>query len=248
MRVEHQRLAAALLLAAVGLVALFVSGLLDWITSILFLILELLAGSLHTLTRHRRRTRHRHAPFRGGHPTIAATAARDRHRRFPRRKVFPRRRRDSAETDDGSQAAAPAAPSARVLVPVTSERPGLIAFALDECQNRNAELLVLILRPLAVVPMGPLSLPGLTEDAQAGALLEVIEAEARDAGVPFRSLYAVTRDMPGTILEVARTHKADVVVMEATRRNLLWRALLGDEIRAVLMHLPEHVNLLIHSP
>ena len=83
---------------------------------------------------------------------------------------------------------------------------------------------------------------------QARALLEVIDAEARDACVTFQSVYASTRDMPVTILDVARTHKADVVVMEATRRNLLWRALLGDEIQAVLMHLPEHVNLLIHSP
>ncbi|MHC5542315.1 universal stress protein, partial [Singulisphaera rosea] len=65
--------------------------------------------------------------------------------------------------------------------------------------------------------------------------------------VPIRPLYETTRDMPQTILDVARAQRADLVLMEATRRNILWRALFGDEVRSVLAHLPERVGLLLHA-
>jgi nucleotide-binding universal stress UspA family protein len=135
----------------------------------------------------------------------------------------------------------------RVLVPLGGDRPGLVAFALDECRSRHAELLLLFLRPLAITPMGPNSLPILAEDEPARALFERVGTQAREAGVPLRTLYRVTHDLPTTILEAARAHEADVVVMEATRRNLLLRTLRGDEIQAIMSHLPDRVSLVLHT-
>jgi nucleotide-binding universal stress UspA family protein len=134
-----------------------------------------------------------------------------------------------------------------VLVPLGGDRPGLVAFALDECRSRHAELLLLFLRPLAITPMGPNPFPLLAEDEPAQALFEHVGTQAREAGVLLRTFYQVTHDGPATILEAARTHQADVVVMEATHRNLFWRALKGDEIQSVLMHLPDRVSLVLHT-
>jgi nucleotide-binding universal stress UspA family protein len=134
-----------------------------------------------------------------------------------------------------------------VLVPLVGDKPGLVAFALDECRGRQAELLLLVLRPLAVTPMGPNPLPTLAEDEPARVLFERVGIRARAAGVTLRTFYRVTHDLPATILETARALDADVVVMEADRRNLLWRALMGDQVRAILTHLPERVSLVLHT-
>lgn len=239
-----QRLWAALLFAALGLLALAFSGLLDWITSVLFLVLEFLAGFFRPRSEHRKKPRPRH---RSRVLAGASAHMRDRARRSAFRKTRPRRAPAGAEADV-PEAPASLGPRTRVLVPLSADRPELITFALEECLDRQAELLLLFLRPLAVTPMGPNPRLTLAEDDRARTLFERVAAEARDAGVPHRTFYEPTRDMPATILDVARAHDADVVLMEATRRNLLWRALIGDEIQAVLMHLPEHVNLLIHTP
>jgi nucleotide-binding universal stress UspA family protein len=135
-----------------------------------------------------------------------------------------------------------------VLVPLGADRPELIAFALEECLGRQGELLLLFLRPLAVMPMGPNPLPGLDEDLQARDLFARVGEQAREAGVPLRTLYEVTRDQPATILDVARANEADVLIMEAARRNLLWRILMQDAVQTILWHLPRHVNVLIHAP
>jgi nucleotide-binding universal stress UspA family protein len=140
-----------------------------------------------------------------------------------------------------------ALPSTRVLLPLGDDRPGLIAFALDECRSRQAELLLLFLRPLAITPMGPNPIPSLTEDEPARALFDRVGIQAREAGVPLRTSYQVTHDGPATILEAARALAADVVLMEATHRNVFWRALKGDEIQTVLMHLPDRVSLVLHT-
>jgi nucleotide-binding universal stress UspA family protein len=245
MRVPR-RFSAVLLFAAAGMLALVLSGLMDWITSVLFLAMESLVGGFRPLVGQARSRGGRHrAPGRLRVAAGPRAPWKERPRRPGRGRKSPRGRAGGEPSGGGTDPEG--RPPVRILVPIHGARPVLIDFALEECRSRRAELLVLFLRPLAVLPMGPSALPGLAEDEPARAALEAVAEQARDTGVPLRTLYEVSRDMPATILDVVRTHQVDVLVMEATRRGLLWRALLGDQVRSVLMHLPERVSLLIHS-
>jgi nucleotide-binding universal stress UspA family protein len=134
----------------------------------------------------------------------------------------------------------------RIMVP-TQGNPRLIEFALKECKNRQAELDILFVRHLAVTPMGPTAPPKLEEDPQASELFDRLREQAREAGVPLRLLYAVARDIPDAILDMAVTHGADLLLLGTTRRGALWKAMKGDVIQAVAEHLPETVGLLIHA-
>jgi nucleotide-binding universal stress UspA family protein len=137
-------------------------------------------------------------------------------------------------------------PRERVMV-ATQGNPRLIDFALKECKNRQAELDILFVRHLAVTPMGPAALPKLDEDPQALELFARLREQGTQTGVPLRLLYAVARDVPDTILDMAVTHGADMLLLGTTRRGALWKAMKGDVIQAVAEHLPETVALLIHA-
>ena len=137
-------------------------------------------------------------------------------------------------------------PKARIMV-ATQGNPRLLAFAIQECQTRQAELQLLFIRHLAVTPMGPTAVPTLAEDEAAQELFERVRQQAQDAGVPLRLLYGVARDIPDAILDMAVTHGADLLLLGTTKRGALWKAMKGDVIQAVAEHLPEQVGLLIHA-
>jgi nucleotide-binding universal stress UspA family protein len=137
-------------------------------------------------------------------------------------------------------------PKERVMV-ATTGNPRLIDFALRECKSRQAELMLLFVRHLAVTPMGPTPVPTLAEDVQANELFERVREQASEAGVPLRLLYGVARDIPDAILDMAVTHGADLLLLGTTRRGTLWRAMKGDVIQGVAEHLPEAIGLLIHA-
>jgi amino acid transporter/nucleotide-binding universal stress UspA family protein len=137
-------------------------------------------------------------------------------------------------------------PRERLMV-ATTGNPRLIDFALRECKSRQAELMLLFVRHLAVTPMGPSPAPTLDEDQQAKELFDRVRQQAREAGVPLRLLYAVARDVPDAILDMAVTHGADLLLLGTTRRGALWRAMKGDVIQGVAEHLPEPISLLIHA-
>ena len=233
------RLLAVLLFVGVGMLALVVAGLLDWIVGVLFLSMEFLGEFVRAVFRRRRARRH--PPSRPRHPSVAAAHAVEGHRRTPRRKDRPRRRR--AGHPEGEPA--PAGPRPKVLVPVAGDEPELIAFALEECRLRGAELLVLFLRPMAVMPMGPNPMPGLSEDEEARATFDRVGAEADRLGIPLRTLYATTADRPATIGEVAREEQPDVVVVGSARRNPIARLLSRDLTSSLLGLLPGRASLVI---
>ena len=70
------------------------------------------------------------------------------------------------------------------MLPLSGDQPDLVAFALEECRIRQAEMLVLFLRPIAVIPMGPNPFPGLSEDDEAKATFDRVGSEADRVGVP----------------------------------------------------------------
>ncbi len=147
------------------------------------------------------------------------------------------------------RAAAPApayAPAARVMV-ATHGSPRLLRFAAEEAANRRAELLVLFVRHLAVIPMGSSAEPDAGRDPEAQAMFRDAEALAGAAGVPVRFLYAVAEDVAEAILDLAVTHAADYLILGATQRGALWRTMKGDVIQQVAQYLPERTSLLIHA-
>ncbi len=244
-----QRLLTVVSFAVVSMLALVLSGMLDWITSVLFLGLEFLAESLRPLLSPKQKKGQARTGTRSRGPSLCVSPARDRHRRvLPRRSRYRHLRNDLLDDEPVLSPPVATSPKARVLVPLSGDRPGLIAFALRECRERQAEMILLFVRPIAYMPMGPNSWPNLTEDGRAKALFDRVALEAQEAGVPLRVRYEASRDMPGTILDVAQTLEADVLLMEASRRRLMTRALLGDQIQSVLMHLPNRVSLLLHTP
>ncbi len=137
-------------------------------------------------------------------------------------------------------------PKLRIMV-ATQGNPKLLQFALDECKSRQAELMLLFIRHLAITPMGEAVSFKLHEDEAALELFERLRTQAKEAGVPLRLLYGVARDVPDAILDMAVTHGADFLLLGTTRRGTLWRAMKGDVIQAVAEQLPESVGLLIHA-
>ncbi len=132
----------------------------------------------------------------------------------------------------------------RILV-ATRGNPKLIKYALEEAKTRNAELLVLFVRHVAVPTMG-LSFRGdATADAEAQAMFAQFEAAAEAQGTPVRFLYAVAWDVAEAILEFAASYGVDTLLLGATQRGSLWRTMKGDVIQEVSEFLPERIRLLI---
>jgi nucleotide-binding universal stress UspA family protein len=130
---------------------------------------------------------------------------------------------------------------------LSSDDAPLIDFAFEECRVRRAELLLLFLRPMAVVPMGPIPLPGFLEDDQAKATFQRVEELASQAGVPLRTFYETTGDRSATIGEVARATEADVVIVGSPRKHGVARFLTRDPNPSILKLLPERASLMIHA-
>jgi len=240
------RLLAVLVFLAVGMLALVVAGLLDWIVGVLFLSMEFLGEVLRNVFK-REREKRKHPPTRSLRPAAGPLRSVEQTRRFGRRRGRPRRRRPASTEDEPSPPAPHAEPRMRILVPVTGDDPDLIAYALEECRARQAELILLFLRPIAVIPMGPTPLPGLAEDDDARATFDRVAEEAARLAVPLQTRYQITADRPATIGVVARDCKADVVLVGSARKNGLAGFLARDPNPALLRFLPEHASLTIHA-
>jgi hypothetical protein len=135
----------------------------------------------------------------------------------------------------------------RILVPVSGDEADLLDFALEECLGRQAEMIVLFLRPLTVTPMGRTPMPGLPEDDVARAIFDRLGSEADRVGVPLRTMYATTADLPATIGKFARACEADVVLVGSPRRRRFLRFLSRDLTPSLLKLLPGRANLMVHA-
>jgi len=147
------RLFAVVSFVAVGLLALVVAGVLDWLVGVLFLTMEFLGEVLRSVFRRRRGRRR--PPTRVRHTPVVPLNAVERPRAYVRRGGRPRRRITRRRADTPA-AATPAKSSLQVLTP---ERGGdtaeLIDLALEECRRRHAEMILLVLPTPAVTPAGP---------------------------------------------------------------------------------------------
>jgi amino acid transporter/nucleotide-binding universal stress UspA family protein len=151
-----------------------------------------------------------------------------------------------ADADAAAQRVPSQRPIARILV-ATRGSLRLLRFALEEARNRQAELFVLFVRPLAVIPMGVAAIPRAEEDEEAQLLFQQVCEAAAAAGVSVRPLYAVSSDVADAILEFAVTYGVDLLILGAPQRGRLWRLMKGDVIQQVAQYLPERITLLIHA-
>jgi nucleotide-binding universal stress UspA family protein len=141
---------------------------------------------------------------------------------------------------------APKPRQGRILV-ATRGNMKLFRFALEEARSRQAELLILFVRHIAVPTLGPASVADINTDAEALAFFDQIDPEAAAAAVSVHCLYAVGDDVPDTILEFATTHAVDVLILGASQRGALWHVMKGDVLQEVAQYLPERIDLLIHA-
>ncbi|MCS7159633.1 MAG: universal stress protein, partial [Gemmatales bacterium] len=139
-------------------------------------------------------------------------------------------------------------PRGIVMVAARGGNPKLLQFAVEEARNRQAELRVLFVRQLAVLPMGPEENSfDASNDPEARALFEETDRIAREASVPWRPVYTASDDVAAMIADTASTHGADVLILGTSQRGPLWKAMKGDVIQEVGKYLPENIRLVIHA-
>jgi amino acid transporter len=144
----------------------------------------------------------------------------------------------------GAKSEAP--PQSRIMV-ATRGNARLIAYAIEEARLRRGELLFLFVRHVAVPTMGPSQRGELSQDAEAVELFINIKQQTDQAEVPAHFLYAVGYDVAEAILEMAATHAVDFLLLGATQRGMLWRAMKGDVIEQIAAELPEPITLIVHG-
>ena len=124
----------------------------------------------------------------------------------------------------------------------------LIRFAADEAARREANLLVLFVRDIALSP-GPAAIktPDPARDPEALKVFSLAQAEARARDIPLVPIYCVSRSSPEMILDFAATYAVDFLILGVSRRGAMYRVLRGDVITQVADHLPAETTLLIHA-
>lgn len=138
-------------------------------------------------------------------------------------------------------------PARRRILVATRGAPALLKFAFEHAKLLNANVFVLFVRELAVMYQG--EGPPLTpdRDADARGVFELSEQLARKNGVPLERIYSVSPSTSDVILDVAATYAVDFVILGASRRTGVMRALRGDVISGVAENLPAETTMLIHA-
>jgi amino acid transporter len=132
-------------------------------------------------------------------------------------------------------------PSTRFLVAVKDTSDRLLKFAIEEAKARDALLIVLRVREIAVD-----ALPGKLELSTNG-VEQKIEDLCSEAGINYEIVTIPSYEVGYTIAEQAATFGVDRVILGATDRGVLENALKGNVIRSVSQLLPEEVQLVIYG-
>lgn len=134
--------------------------------------------------------------------------------------------------------------SARGLTPV-------LKFALNEAKLHKAMLCVLYVKEVAVLLGGVQpsqgKKPRWQDDPQASAIMSLMLRLGEETDVCVQPVFAVSSDPAGTIVDVAATLGADIVMLGSTHRSNMARLLKGNVVERVAMQLPEEIDLVIHG-
>jgi nucleotide-binding universal stress UspA family protein len=134
--------------------------------------------------------------------------------------------------------------SARGLTPV-------LKFALNEARLHKAVLCVLYVKEIAVLLGGgqptQTRAPRWQDDPQASAIMSLMLRLGEETDVCVQPVYAISSDPAGTIVDIAATLGADIVMLGSPHRSNMARLLKGNVVEQVANQLPEDIDLIIHG-
>lgn len=126
-----------------------------------------------------------------------------------------------------------------ILVAARGWTPAL-QFALEESRLRDAQLLVLYVRKVAVnIDMGS----NWQDDPEAKVVFTRLDSDAH--GMKVNKLYSVSDSPADTIIDIAATFGVDTVVLGGSRRATLVNLLKGNVVARVAANLPESMHLIV---
>ena len=137
----------------------------------------------------------------------------------------------------------------KFLVSARGNTP-VLKYALTEAKLHKAVLCVLYIREIAVL-LGAAQPESKRakwqDDPQAGMIMSLMLKLGEETGVCVQPIYAVSTDPAGTIVDIAATLGADVVMLGSSHRAKMARLLKGNVIERVALQLPESIDLIIHG-
>lgn len=131
--------------------------------------------------------------------------------------------------------------SSKILVAVRSGSENLLRQACEDAKLRKAFLFVLQIKQVAVFGLLPETV--LEEPSNNQAWIDRICQEYK---IPYRVMSIISTEIGYTIAEHAATLGVDRLIVGATQRTLVEKALRGDVLRRVSALLPEEIQLAIY--
>ena len=129
----------------------------------------------------------------------------------------------------------------KYIVAVQDKSDRLLKFAIEEAKARDAMLIVLRIKEIAVG-----ALPQTLEMRFNGEERR-LEEQCRAAGINYQIISIPSNEVGYTIVEQAALFGADRVMLGATHRSVLEKALRGNVVRSVSTLLPEEIQLIIYG-
>mgnify|MGYP000259448226 CR=1 FL=1 len=129
----------------------------------------------------------------------------------------------------------------RMLVAVRGGGQRLLRQACEEAKLRGAYLFVLHVKQIAISGLLPDKVPGetFTNGEWMGKICE-------EYNIPYKVISVISNEVGYTIAEQAATLGVERLILGATQRSLVDKALRGDVIRTVSELLPEDIQLIIY--
>lgn len=133
--------------------------------------------------------------------------------------------------------------AARGITPV-------LGYALEEAALRKATLCVVFVKEIAIYFTAASTLTAgerWQDDPESNAIMSLMLARGKEAGVPVIPVYAVSEDAAVTILDVAATMGVDYLLIGASQRSAMAHLLRGSVVTKVAAQLPEDIRLVIYG-
>ncbi len=140
-------------------------------------------------------------------------------------------------------------PGQSILVAARGLTP-VLRYALEEARFRGGNLYVLYVKQIAVnLPGTPNTMerPQWQKDPQAAEIMYGMLELGRNAAVSVIPLYTISDNPATTIIDLAATLGIEVLMLGAPHRGALSKLLQGNVVTEVAHHLPENIQLVIHS-
>ncbi len=131
--------------------------------------------------------------------------------------------------------------ASRMLVAVRGGGQRLLRQACEEAKLRSAYLFVLHIKQISVTGILPDMVPG-----EAFTNGEWMGKICQEYNIPYKVISVISNEVGYTIAEQAATLGVERLILGATQRSLVDKALRGDVIRMVSELLPEDIQLIIY--